>query len=381
MVLGAELLNLLLYCVQQFGVAIGVGAQTIMLVAYISAIRDSVIDDKEAQFLRATRTVLWVSLGLMVLSGIGITFLHIVAGQLDIVLTPAYLFKCLLILVVVALTAALHTLPETLAESLLGGTWYALFVVHILAPVTSWINLLTLWAVWLVGFSIIWYIVVFATRERKAKVQAPVKIEKEEPKKPMIIATAPTPTPAPAPIPKPVVKEMPKIVLDAPRISLPPTMPSAPTMQEKIVIPTATTPVAPISKPAVVPTPKPVVQSPAGITTDTPFLPGVPPLQPIPTLPSDGNQPVPAPAPTATQISIAPIAASTPVIPEPAFIPGVTPKPPVITPTTPAVVTPVIKEAPVLQKPQDLAPVAPTEAEKVGPLGLTVMPKSPGDIK
>jgi len=66
---------------------------------------------------------------------------------------------------VIALTALLHTLPETVAEGLLGGTWYALFVVHILAPVTSWGNLVTLLAVWLVGFNLIWYVVVFATRE------------------------------------------------------------------------------------------------------------------------------------------------------------------------------------------------------------------------
>jgi len=133
MIFDVELIMLLLYCMQQLGIALGLGAQTIMLVAYVSAMRDGAIDEQEAQFLRATRGVLWVAFVFIIVSGLGVTLLHLLAGQEAIILAPAYFFKLLLIAAVIALTALLHTLPETVAEGLLGGTWYALFVVHILA--------------------------------------------------------------------------------------------------------------------------------------------------------------------------------------------------------------------------------------------------------
>jgi len=51
-------------------IALGLGAQTIMLVAYVSAMRDGAIDEHEAQFLRATRGVLWVAFVFIIVSGL-----------------------------------------------------------------------------------------------------------------------------------------------------------------------------------------------------------------------------------------------------------------------------------------------------------------------
>jgi hypothetical protein len=298
MIFDVELISLLLYCAQQLGVALGLGAQTIMLVAYLSSIHDGVIDATEERLLRATRNTLWVSLALMVISGVAITALHFLGGQGVTVLTPAYLFKTILIVLVIVLTALLHTLPETFAEGLLGGTWYALFLVHILAPVTTWVNLLTLWAVWMVGFNLIWYVLVFSTRERKKFAAKPVpfkgKVREKEKEKEI-----PRPAPLPIPtLPKPEPQQFQPITLDP----VPLTPPIA--VESKFIPP----PPAPVSH--VRPVILSVEKLPAGLTTDTPFLPQVPPLQAIPTIPP-ATSTVPA-----TNSNAPVIAAAAPISPE-----------------------------------------------------------------
>lgn len=342
----AGLINLMLYCAQQLGVALGLGAQTIMLVAYVTAMRDRTVDDTEAQFLRATHRTLWVSLVLIVTSGIAITALHLLAGQATTVLTAAYLFKLLLIAAVVILTALWHVVPETLAEGLLGGTWYALFIVHILAPDTSWINLLELWVVWLVGFNLIWYVIVFSTREHKVK---PVVISSEA-----AILKKSTPS-APKSPRKPFFsffhnkKEAPKTAPVEFKPIKPDTVPKAPlvVVPETLAPVEVRVPIAPAMPaqqiktdaiPVLARQAQPVEKMPASQMTDTPFLPQVPPLQPIPTIP-----PVPSAGASA--------------------------------PTNLAAV-------PVLQKPEDLpaqptAPQLPPEVKR----GLNVMPKSPEQLK
>jgi hypothetical protein len=341
MVFDVELLNLVLYCMQQLGIALGLGAQTIMLVAYVTAMRDGIIDKTEAQFLRATRRTLWVSLTLILVSGLVITALHALAGQAATVMMPAYLFKMLLIAAVVLLTALLHTLPETFAEGLLGGTWYALFMVHILAPVTTWANLLTLLAVWMAGFMLVWYAIVFSTRERKAATKAVKSSE-------AVILQKSAPQPAkPTPVRKPLFsffKRPAKPVAEVPSVVVPPmppvtlVTPAAPVQLPRIQL-------DPVPKIAPMVTPKPVAlpieKSPAAIATDTPFLPQVPPLQPIPTIPpTPGSAPLP-PMPPASDGS---------------------------------------KQPPVLQKPVDLPPTVPAILPEIR-LGLHVMPKSPDQLK
>src|SRR6185437_11775064 len=246
-----------------------------------------VIDDTEAQFLRATRAVLWVSLALIIISGVAISLLHFMAGQGATVFTPAYLFKSLLIVLVVLLTALLHTLPETFAEGLLGGTWYALFVVHILAPVTTWVNLFTLYAVWLVGFNLIWYVLVFSSREHKTSLEKltekPKPIVPKAPRKPFFsffnksksVPVEPVIEMAPAIIVAPITApaEVSQIKLD-PIPKIPPVAP-APVFQ-------TITPIAPPQPHA----PMTIEKLPGAIATDTPFLPQVPPLQPIPVISS-----------------------------------------------------------------------------------------------
>ena len=210
MALESEIVRLVLYATQQLGVTLAVGGQTVVLLAYLIAMRDRVVDSKEAQFSRAVKAVLFSGLGLVILSGIGITALHYIGGELPILFAPAYLFKWLLILLVVVFSFEVgkRLAPPWVGEGIVGGTWYALFLVHILAPVTTWENLLILYAGWLAAFFLIWTALVFGTREKATSPVTPVKKLEQKPvtatpsivqPKPFAVPKPPLPTPVPLP--------------------------------------------------------------------------------------------------------------------------------------------------------------------------------------
>lgn len=164
--------NLILYSFQQLGVMFAVGAQTVILVAYLLAVRNGVVDEQEERFAKAVKRVLFVGLFLIVISGLAITALELFAAHQPVVLSPAYLFKwCLIALGVVFARATWgNSLPKGLLEGASGATWYALFSVHILAPVASWAQLLMLYAVWLIVFVLAWTGLVFALRGKRSAV-------------------------------------------------------------------------------------------------------------------------------------------------------------------------------------------------------------------
>src|SRR3989344_3703796 len=160
MFFSGEMVALVLYSFQQFGVMLGVGAETILLVVYLMSLRDGVVEPKEAQFARAIRKTLYIGLCIIIFSGAGIAGYHALLGQIGIILQPAFLFKWLLVSLV--LLAALarprsSAFSHVLFEGVVGGTWYALFLVHILAPVTIWPVLLGLYGIWLLGFDAFWW--------------------------------------------------------------------------------------------------------------------------------------------------------------------------------------------------------------------------------
>ncbi len=261
MFFSADLANLLLYCAQQLGVMLGVGAETIMLAAYLISMRDGVMDEKETQYARAIKKVMSAALVLIVLSGIGITALHALAGESAIIFTPAFLFKWLLVMLILALTLLRKATMLSIVEGVIGATWYALFVVHILAPVTSWSNLGIFYAVWLAGFVICWETVVLLRRDKKRKAARGISVPLPAAKAPrpqsgisvplpFVKKTEPLPTPTPAPATI--------IYSEVPHVSPVPSIPPAP----------------------------------AGKVTDTPFLPTVPPLQQL----SAVSEILPAPA-------------------------------------------------------------------------------------
>lgn len=293
----AELSNLIFYCVQQLGVTLGLGAETIMLAAYLISMRDGVVDEKETQYARAIKRTMSLALVFIVISGIGITILHLLAGNASTVLSAAYLFKWLLIVLVVSLTLMRHMFSaSSLIEGVIGGTWFALFLVHILAPVTGWFNFFTLYAVWLAGFVLCWEVIVVMHKDKKAskKIEAP-----EEEEKAPIIAIAPVPQP------KSVITLAPDLPKPENRLAPPPAprpVPQpAPRQQHQMNASPAVQPLHAIEP------------SPRGTVTDTPFLPAVPALQPMTFIPP-APQPLPAAAvPVAPPLTTMPGGTSAPL--------------------------------------------------------------------
>lgn len=219
-----DLINLVLYCIQQVGVMLAVGAETILLVAYFLSTRDGRIESKEEQFGRAVHRALRWGLVCIVLSGLAITAVHIFGNQWEIVLAPAFLLKWLLIALVGMLELARHkqAFAHFVLEGLTGALWYALFVLHILAPVATWGDLLVLWAMWTAGFMACFAALVHAARVPvRASAPAPTVVEQPkspikppEPKKsapPQSVHSFATPKPVPV-VHKPVPVSPPAVV-------------------------------------------------------------------------------------------------------------------------------------------------------------------------
>lgn len=238
MFFSVDLIDLVLYCIQQLGVMLAVGAETIVLIAYAVSMRDGKADEVEARFSRAVHRALAVGFLCIILSGIVITALQVMLGQLSVVSEPVFLFKWLLIaaLAGIYLSQRGKTFSRPFVEGAIGGTWYALFLVHILAPMTTWFNLLVLYAVFLLGFLAVWSVIV--------KVSGPHKIKKVAalpPKK--VIQTPPPPVQKIAPPPPKIIQPPPPP--PPPPKPTPPPPPPKPTPQP---LPVATLPVPPVPK-------------------------------------------------------------------------------------------------------------------------------------
>lgn len=196
MLLSVELMSLLLFCVQQLGVMLAVGAETIMLTAYLVATRDGVINDTEVKFVRTVDRVLLTGIVLIILSGLAIIGLHLSLGQGSVIMQSVFLFKWML-LIFASLTLLMRrrkSFTHFLLEGLVGATWYAIFIVHIIAPVATWSDLLALYVVWTVGFLVCWSVIVLGLRRGKSA-QPPVQK--------FVLPPAPAPPSRPTP-PKPV---------------------------------------------------------------------------------------------------------------------------------------------------------------------------------
>lgn len=155
MFLPIDVINLILYFIQQLGVMCGVGAATVLLITYLVSGRDGVFDARETQFGAAVHKVMIFGLTLIVASGIVITTVHLSTGASAVVTAPAFLFKWMLIILLVVgeTLRGRHIFSRHVAwQGLLGAHWYALFVVHVLAPVALWLDLFTLYVIWVAGF-------------------------------------------------------------------------------------------------------------------------------------------------------------------------------------------------------------------------------------
>jgi hypothetical protein len=132
-------------------------------------------------------------LALIIISGLAITFLHVAQGQFSIISEPAFLFKWILIGAAAVLSVGgTKASPHILRTGVMGGTWLALFMLHVLAPVATWLSLVVLFVAWMVLYLLTWSLLAYVVSHAKR-----------------IVATAPasastqTPTRAPEPVQTP----------------------------------------------------------------------------------------------------------------------------------------------------------------------------------
>ncbi|MDB5225463.1 MAG: hypothetical protein JWL87_415 [Candidatus Adlerbacteria bacterium] len=233
---------------QEFGIILGVGALTITLVAHLLALHSRVPESIHG-YVRAARQARAIALAVIIISGGGALLVHAQTGTLSVLLAPAFLFKWLLIAAVTALyfmERGAAGWRQDAIEGLEGAHWYALFIVHTMAPVVGWVTLLGIYAGWLAAFGAVWAGFVWFMRWRGAPVA---------PKSAAVPKAAPAPAPKPiAPAPAPIA--VPKPAAPAPK----PVVPPAPAPVQKSIAPKPVP--APISVPvAVVPKPQPMLVS------------------------------------------------------------------------------------------------------------------------
>ncbi|HVY72434.1 MAG TPA: hypothetical protein VG984_00040 [Candidatus Paceibacterota bacterium] len=193
------LINFGLYCFQQFGMALGIGAETVLLVAYLHSIRDGVVDEEEKGFARATRHVMDAGLFLILATGAGVVITQYLMGQPLSIFSTAFLFKWSLLGIILVMTLVNRgsSLVSGLLQGLAAGTWYAMFVVHILAPEASWQQFGEFYGAWLVGFMVCWTVLVFALKGKTpAGMTKPAPV-KSVPQPAVIVSPAPKAAPLP----------------------------------------------------------------------------------------------------------------------------------------------------------------------------------------
>jgi hypothetical protein len=229
-----DMAMLLLYLMQQLGMMLGVGSQIILLMSYLLGKRDGTINTTEDAMAHSVYRVLWLSLFLIISSGAAITAFHFWGNQASVVVEPAFLMKWQLIVTAVVLAGLLHgsKLWNKWLEGLSGANWGALFLIHIFAPVTTYSNLLMLYAEWIVGFYVVWMLLVFALRPKvlgritiapkavpaAAVVPPKVVVPKPIPANAIRLPAQPKPTPVVAVAPPP--KPMPVVVPPPPKPAL-----------------------------------------------------------------------------------------------------------------------------------------------------------------
>lgn len=202
-------LDFILWCAQEAGVLLGVGAALLSLVGYVVILRDNRVSAREARYSSAMRRVIALSLLLMILSGAAITALHLSLGQGEIISQPVFIFKWLLIAALSAAYVAMRAQPygHRLAEGALGGTWFTLFIVHTAVPAVSWSTLCILYAFVMGSFLLVWEGVTRLVHENKTKEASAASTPAP------VVAAAPTPV-APPPLvvlPPAVAAEPPKV--------------------------------------------------------------------------------------------------------------------------------------------------------------------------
>lgn len=146
----------LIFLLQQLGISLGLGAATFSLLFYVLSLKDGKVDESEKHFIHATGTVLVISLFLIVATGALITGAHYLAGEIGVISTPVFISKWLLVIIIMlgATLSALKAITPFTSATVSGASWYALFIIHTLAPNVSWDILGFGYVLWLAIFAL-----------------------------------------------------------------------------------------------------------------------------------------------------------------------------------------------------------------------------------
>jgi hypothetical protein len=405
---GGELLWLCILLLQQLGIMLGVGGQTVLLCAHLVSLHRHEAELAQDPFVRAIRAAQGIGLVLIVASGAAAVALHVGAGQVAILGEPAFVFKWVLIGLGLGLFLWQGRKPfATVLMGVTGGVWYALFILHSLGPVTTWDNLVILFGLWMLFFGLVWagFAALCKGVHGAARVSIPAMYKPAAPafvqkpvvpllvQKPAQLVSVPKSVPPPiAPMPvkpppppdqKPDPKPAPVVVKPVPPPPpLPkpivPAAPAVPKLQKQEV------------KTAEVPTPKKPKDSwwhRFLVWFAKPVPAPVAPQAPVPP-PSPARPPLaskPAPVPVQTVVVAPPMLPSAPVAPPPPPKPKPLPPPalPVTKPIVQKVEAPTLLEhdEPLLPKPQQ----GPMQQQERAPAdsslpGLRIMPQRPEDV-
>ncbi|MBP7770305.1 MAG: hypothetical protein KA066_00085 [Candidatus Pacebacteria bacterium] len=217
MELAGELLSLVVSLSQQIAIVAGVGAVTMTLVGHLLSLHAHQ-NEMVHGYMRAARSIRALALMVIIVSGGAAVLVHFQQGTSEVLLAPAYLFKWLLIVLLTAfyfVELKVEGVARDAVEGFEGANWYALFIVHSIAPVVTWMFLLSLYFGWLATFAVIWAGFVWLMRRQTtispAGVQKPnASAPKPAPVPPLPAKPAPVPPPVPVrAVPPPAPKPMP----------------------------------------------------------------------------------------------------------------------------------------------------------------------------
>ncbi len=122
---------------------LGFGAQIILLCTYLIGTRDGAINETEDRLARGVYRVLLASLAVVFISGIGIVIQTIAHNDAALFSQPAFVVKWVLIGFAIVMAGLMHGkhMWNSWFENFAAANWGALFLLHIFAPITTYLLL------------------------------------------------------------------------------------------------------------------------------------------------------------------------------------------------------------------------------------------------
>lgn len=256
MALAGELLSLVVSLTQEICIVVGVGALTTTLVGHLLSLHAHQSETIHG-YVRAARQLRALMLALIIISGGAAILIHFQAGTYAVLIAPAFLFKWLLIALLAIFyftELKVEGVARDAIEGFEGANWYALFIVHTLAPIVSWAFLLSLYAGWLATFAIIWAAFVWLMRHQSTLKPAAAPA-------PAVPVPAPTRMAPPAPAPLAPPPARPALAAEK-KIEIHPNHSMLPMVAE-LDLPAPHPVPAPAPKPVPAPAPVPAAPPPA----------------------------------------------------------------------------------------------------------------------